>query len=206
MAPLIQQNKKILFVAALKDELLPIKKTINLFQFPNLDFDFLISGVGKRKSIFRLSNYIEKNKPDFVLNIGTCGSIQNKFALGTIFIPEAFIVMIDNNIKKIEIDLRKYFPEPNKYSSGKIFSSTKPVKEKEHKIKIIKHTNASAVDMESFWMLEFCKKNKIEFLSIKVVSDFAENFTFAEFKEQLKKIAVLFEKPVIQVLEMVSNE
>lgn len=198
----ILEHKKtsLLIIAALKNELAPIKKYLNEFNFDNIIIDFLISGVGKKNTLKNINNYYQTTAPDFVLNVGTCGCLNSCFEIGTIVVPNSFI---SDDEEKIEIDIQKMMKSPKKYNTATLVSSKTPIVKAKQKEELYKLTQADVVDMEAFWVAEFCQQNGIPFISLKVISDYAENLTISEFKQQLSKIASLLTKPAIDIIKMV---
>lgn len=64
--------KNILIVWALSQEIKAIKKKIKDLKFKNLNFSFLATWMGNYNMILNLTKYLEKDRPDFVLNIWVC--------------------------------------------------------------------------------------------------------------------------------------
>lgn len=192
-------RRNLLITSALKDEILPLKNGIGILQYQNININYFISGIGKEKSIARLSEKLKNQQYDLVLNIGTAGSLMNNFQIGDIIFPSEFLSTTNEslNIIKIEPVLLNMFDDQK---LSKIFTSEKPVNKKIDKDLINQKTHAEIVDMESFWIAQLCKEKGIDFLSIKVISDFAENITMAEFKKNLKITAKLLLDPTKNIL------
>lgn len=72
----------ILIVAATKMEIQP-------FQDLNPGAEYLITGVGAVATVFQLMNQIEKNKYDFILQVGLAGTYANELILGQSVIVES---------------------------------------------------------------------------------------------------------------------
>jgi futalosine hydrolase len=72
----------ILIVAATKMEVQPF-----LDEHP--EADILITGVGAAATVYQLMNRIEKNKYDFILQVGLAGTYTNELKLGESVIVEA---------------------------------------------------------------------------------------------------------------------
>ena len=157
-------RKNLLIHAALKNEIEPTKKYLNILQFDTIKIKFLTTGVGKEKTIIGISDFTKKNNIDHILNIGTCGSLNTNHQLGTIFIPDTFLGMVKNSLQKIDI-VSLFFNQNNGFKYGKIYTSEKAVDNQQDKLKIQKETGADAVDMETFWLAEHCQKKGIEFTS-----------------------------------------
>lgn len=205
MKQLKQNKKNLLITAALKNEINPVKFYFKDFTFKNLKIHFLVTGIGKQISIIKLTEYCKNNKPDYILNIGTCGSMSDDYKIGDVLIVSE-VINLDNNIgETFKLNIHNYERMPITYKIGKLISSEVPIVEKTQKIELQILSDADAVDMETFWIAEFCQQQGIEFSSIKVVSDFAENVSIKSFKKQLEKIANLLIEPVEMFIKMVEN-
>jgi len=69
---------KILIISATEHEVKNL-----LFDFSK-EIDFLITGIGSPKTIFKLSQLLINNQYDLILNLGIAGSFSNKYKLGDI--------------------------------------------------------------------------------------------------------------------------
>ena len=74
--------KTILVTYAVKEEFIELDAHNN-------NIIYIQTGVGKTKSAFYLTKKIIEEKPDFVLNIGTAGTISHN--IGDVFIATHFI-------------------------------------------------------------------------------------------------------------------
>ena len=198
-------RRNLLIISALKDELEPIRNGINILHYNNLNIDYFISGIGKEKSEIRISERLNKSKVEFILNIGTAGSLTDDLRIGEVISPSKFCAYINDDL--IEIDVNTILSNTLKNGKNcKIFTSLKPVINKTEKDKIKQNTESNIVDMEAFWIARICKNNQINYSSIKVISDYAESITVSEFKLQLKKNAELLVGPVKSFLEVYNKQ
>ncbi len=190
---------KILFTAALKLELNPVKNFLfnNFSQDLINNFDFHIIGIGIKNTIKNITTYLDNKNYDFVFNIGSAGGLNPDFNIGDILYPVKFINKernITNNIK-LEID-EKYNVTP-----GILFTSKVPILDKIHKETIIEKYKADAVDMESFYIADLCKNHNIPFVSLKVISDLAESKSIVKFRQQLEMVIDNLYKPVYKTIK-----
>jgi futalosine hydrolase len=175
---------KILIVIATKGELGSISSIKKLqTDFPNLEF--LITGIGMVKTTYFLTDAIRKSKPDFILNIGICGSFSKQFPIGSIVNvdSEQFADFgIDNNGKFIPIH------EKDKISSSGILKNdfAKKIKlplvngitvntvngQKKIIKKVIENFHPDVESMEGAAIFYVCLMNKIPFAEIRSVSNF----------------------------------
>lgn len=155
-------NKNILLVFGLKKEL-EISSSSNKF---NSFFGF-----GKKSSLL-LRKFITKDTK-VIINLGFCGSVDNKIKCGDIL--EADIIF---NEKKEKIKPRKYdHIELEKRIQNLCLRkvdlmTTNSVKNLSEKIKLRKKNNhISLIDMEAFHILKALGNKKISFYSIEIVYD-----------------------------------
>jgi nucleoside phosphorylase len=202
----LSPNKiKLLIIAALKNEILPVKNYLKDFYSETIIIDFLITGVGKNTALQKISDYHQQNPVDFLLNIGTCGSLDDDTHLGAIIFAEEFICKAADSRQKIKGELLQKINLPAAYRFGKFYSSETPVLKTEEKERIKKNYNVDFVDMEGYWLAEYCQLNNIDFLSVKVVSDFAENVSIKEFREKLPELAKKLTEPTDIIIKMAKN-
>lgn len=194
-------RRNLLITSALKQESQPIKNGIDILHYKNLNIDYFTSGIGKEKSSKRIFDKINNSDIDFILNIGAVGNLNDDLKIKDIVFPSKFIAIENDSLNIIDID--PIFI--NNYDNAKwckIFTSQKPVTNKPDKDNILQNTGACIVDMESFWIAQICNKNKINFLSIKVVSDYAENLSMSDFKKELYTNAESLVEPIKKILEV----
>ena len=114
-------------------------------------------------------------------------------------IPQDVMALISNRLEKIELSysLQDYLEVLQK---GSLFSSDKPLYTSREKSEVRNETDADIVDMEAFWIAEFCNQHEIPFISLKVVSDDLQDFSLADFKHELRQNAELLVKPVDKIV------
>ncbi|MDD5769689.1 MAG: hypothetical protein PHE25_01870 [Candidatus Gracilibacteria bacterium] len=141
----------ILFAIALSQELKILKEEFKNLKIRNIDF--LLTGVGVLNTIYSIKDYISKNKkPDFIINIGVCGKIND------CFLDFFQVYRIKNLANNKEIICPIYINFGNLKSiasSDKIITSFNELE------------NESFVDMESAGIDFICDKEKIPYIIIK---------------------------------------
>ena len=164
--------------------------------------DFLIVEAGYNKNSIRATKKVLKNDVDVVVSLGLAGSIDKNLKNGEIIIP-SFIV---NHQKKrftsekfnrlfiSTLNIQQKFNQ-GLYTSNKI--ETLNTLNKTNKIK-----NVSAVDMESFYILEESRNKKIPFCCIRVIFDDL-NFNIPRFigKSIDENGKVIFKKLIKGILK-----
>ena len=169
--------------------------------------DFLIVEAGYNKNAIGASKKVLKNDVDVVVSFGLAGSIDNNLKNGEIIIP-SFIV---NHQKKKRFTSEKFNRlfistlniqqnfNQGLYTSNKIENLN--TLNKTNKIK-----NVSAVDMESFYILEESRNKKIPFCCIRVIFDDL-NFNIPRFisKSIDEDGKVIFKKLIKGILKKPQN-
>ena len=169
--------------------------------------DFLIVEAGYNKNAIGASKKVLKNDVDVVVSFGLAGSIDKNLKNGEIIIP-SFIV---NHQKKKRFTSEKF---------NRLFISTLNIQQKfnqglytSNKIenlntlnKTNKIKNVSAVDMESFYILEESRNKKIPFCCIRVIFDDL-NFNIPRFisKSIDEDGKVIFKKLIKGILKKPQN-
>ena len=169
--------------------------------------DFLIVEAGYNKNAIRATKKVLKNDVDVVVSFGLAGSIDKNLKNGEIIIP-SFIV---NHQKKKRFTSEKFNRlfistlniqqnfNQGLYTSNKIENLN--TLNKTNKIK-----NVSAVDMESFYILEESRNKKIPFCCIRVIFDDL-NFNIPRFIGKLidEDGKVIFKKLIKGILKKPQN-
>lgn len=123
---------------------------------------------------------ISKYNIEKILVIGTCAGIDDKYKNLDIFVPNK-AVQYDCTVKEIEplikqsfvvdIDLHKYGQE---FYSGTIGTADKAVVMWKDYLEL-KHNQITIADTEAGAIAYICKKNNVECIIIKGISDFPTN-------------------------------
>lgn len=149
---------------------------------------FYSTGVRKVNGIGANQYMISKHDLEKVIVVGTCAGIDDKYQNLDIFVPNR-AVQYDCTVKEIEplikssfivdIDLSKY--EGN-YNTGTIGTSDKAVVMWKDYLEL-KENAITITDTEAGAIAYICKKNKVECIIIKGISDFPTDEKFST-KEQ----------------------
>ena len=150
------------------------------------DEPLIYSGVGKLNAAISTLESIEKYQPEFILNLGTVGSIRDDLA-GVIEIEKVFqrdfdaaplvprgVVPFDDKPHMLRTDFGQY-----SCGSGDSF-----VKEKEEWL--IKN-NIDVVDMELFGIAQACYSKSIPWRSFKFITDYVSINSSDDWSNNLKK-------------------
>ena len=159
--------KTILVTYAVKEEYIGLNAKGN-------NLKYIQTGVGKTKSAFLLAKGILEERPDFVLNIGTAGTLSHN--VGDVFVATYFIDRDYETIKlpgieykiggeqliKNNLKLREWISAYHKQgicSTGDTFVTE------------VSSLSGDFVDMEAFAQAYVCKELDVPFLSVKYITD-----------------------------------
>jgi len=195
----------ILITAALKAELLPLieyykaKPRGNWADgrlFVSEKIHLLRTGVGMNKARHTLSAYLDKYQPEKIINTGTAGALNPRFTIGLMTEPE-----IIYNEKKQIIKPHPLYEDQYLLKQSKLLSVTAPVINQEQKNKLLKDFDADMVDMEAFAIAYLAGQRNIKFHCVKIISDFANDQTADDFKNNYKIIIEKLSGYLIKYLE-----
>lgn len=172
------------------DEVKEIKlKKTSFFQCDYLDYELYVvaSGVGKTNATMYTQVLIDFFEPAFVINIGIGGGVESSLkpldlVLGTSFSHHDVTVSQMENLSpftsvffsdsKIHSAMGPYFDEKNQ---GKIVSGEVFISDEKRRKEIIKTHNPLLVDMETSSIAHCCYLNDKPFISLRCVSDLADD-------------------------------
>ncbi len=187
----------VLFVAALEDEVQG--------RLENLGAPVLYVGVGKVNAAYHLTQFIYEARAsghdiDLVINVGTAGS--HVFPTHAVVECSTF-VQRDMDVRPLgfkigetpfdsifgEIKVARKFkglPEA-RCGTGDNFETTKADAARAAGLE------CDVVDMEAYALAKVCALEKIEFASVKYISDGSDHHAAGDWKENVKRAAQVFE-------------
>lgn len=177
-------KNKGLIIYALKEEFVPIS-------ISNTHIDYVFSGIGKARASMVLTQSILELSPDFVLNIGTAGSIHH--AVGDIVVCRRFIdrdlrPLVDNGVIS-EIDLSNRLlseDAPINRILDRVNNITETCNTGDSFVTDIANIEGDVVDMESFAHAVVCEHFQMPYLSIKYVTDIIGENSIQHWEDKLK--------------------
>lgn len=143
------------------------------------DLKLYHSGWGKIASAGMMQYVLDHDKPDLVVNLGTCGGFEGLVNTGDVvlvdstFIYDIVELMGDLNIKDYyasSLDL-SWLPEPHPFATRKGLIATADSDLPPNKIAYLKSLGAIAGDWESGALAWVANKNKARLLILRGVSD-----------------------------------
>lgn len=200
----------VLFTAALSKELKPVQSyLLSTFSIEkSACFSFLKTEVGMKKAHSRLNEFLKTNSCDIIINVGTAGTLHSDLNLKEILLPTSFHAFQKETLKTIELSgsISVLIPIlPSSWKRGTIYSSGTQITLSSQKNSISKISDAVAVDMEAYSLAEICHKNSIPFVSLKVITDTADNTAIKTFTGNLNKSIIVLKKSVKQLIECIFN-
>src|SRR6056297_185373 len=174
----------------LENEKIKKIKSKNFFKFNNNDVEyylFINHGKGYLSLLNKLYKLNDEYSFNMMINMGICGSLNKNYRIGEIFSIKRFINVDLNNNKILNPPiLSSLFLEKN----SKLIT-----------LNYIQEGNkknwryyGELLDLEGYFIAFFSKKNKIPFLSIKVISDYNKNIKNNLDKSVVKNLYNYFKK------------
>jgi adenosylhomocysteine nucleosidase len=163
---------------ALEIQLYPYGETANL-NLESFDLKLFHSGWGKIASAGAIQYVIDHERPDLIINLGTCGGFEGVTDLGDIVLVERTfiydIVELMGDLKIVDyyassLDL-SFLPEPYPYPTRKGILASADSDLPPERIAFLKLQGAIAGDWESGALAWVAKKNAARLLILRGVSD-----------------------------------
>lgn len=165
------------------------------------DFDVLYTGVGKVNAAHAMAKRIYAKRPDLVINIGTAGS--RKFPGGTIVNCTSF-VQRDMDVTPLGFER---FQTPFSHDPIKIVYGQRVEFLPEGVCGTGDNFDVSdvalqfdVVDMEAYALAVVCQREKIPFISIKYVSDGADEGAHKDWNAALHHAAQKLREAVLKIV------
>lgn len=148
----------------------------------------ILSGIGKINSIISVNDILKKleNKPDIVIDTGTCGAISKDIKIFDLVTSITAIDYYNIDMKGLLIKncnielLNDIIPKLN-IGRRVVSSIENSINKEEMRDKLYKK-GSDIVTWETSAIFSLCKKENIPFVSIRVVSDNCNQDTYEDFK------------------------
>ncbi len=179
-----------------KNQTFPIAKTLFVFALDSEaaevfeGYNKLITGIGKVCAAYALTKYIQQNKPELIVNLGSAGSAH--FQKGDVICCTRF-VQRDMDVRGLGYELYKtpFSEMPVVLENGLLMDGlqegtcgTGDNFEMGHSALIY-----NVVDMESYALAMIALKENIPFLCLKYISDGADDNAADDWSVQVHKAA-----------------
>ena len=198
--------------------------TISKFDIDSNEIFLVRSGVGEIRAAMTFQLLVDRFDVDVVLNFGFVGSLDNRFDIGDIVLAEKIVhyqfdtSAIDNVpagqydgndsiyftadkalIEKVQNELSYNLPEVI-VASGDKFVASKEDKE------YLRTLGAQICEMECAGLVIASQRNNVPLLSMKVISDKADESADISFAEVVRKGLTRYEQIFPSVLKAVSGK
>ena len=155
------------------------------------------TGIGLEKSEHQLSSALGRltELPDLLINFGTCGGIHPDSALGDLILVTATVseegeIPLESGEDTYADLLGRYLKKSDiPYRTGPVYSTEKAITDEVARDEIYRTSGALAVNMESYSLAKVCSNRKLPMVSIKYVSDNADEFALKDFMANLDEAA-----------------
>ncbi len=178
--------------------------------YKNIEIFGIISKIGKTASASATTHLINKYNPDFLINMGSCGGLNNSsvssiilsnkagycdvdvqafgYKLGQLPQQPEFFESKDSTLKFM--DLLNFIKRYHSVLNGFIITADSFISDPQ-KVELIKniYPNTMAVEMEASSFAQVCSTYNKDFLLVKKVSDMANYEASKLFKKEISKMS-----------------
>ena len=155
--------------------------------------EVFFTGVGKINAAATTQQIIKDYKPNLIINYGTAGTVNSKIS-GLVQVTGFVDRDMDARPLNFKLGQTPYEKEIMIGTSdiicgtGDTFATSKP------------KINCDIVDMEAYAIAKVCKKNKVEFLCYKYISDSADSDASDDWAKNVAKGCKQFKEKVLDKL------
>ena len=154
------------------------------------DYEVLHTGIGKVNASYGLTRYLNDNRPDIVINMGTAGS--RKHAGGTIVNPTSFVQRdMDVTVLGFEKFQTPFSNDPVQIDYGEsLTTAPQGICGTGDNFDASEAAAAfDVVDMEAYALALICQRQNVPFLCLKYVSDGADDDANQDWNAALHRTA-----------------
>ena len=125
------------------------------------------TGVGQKHCQLRINEFLEAERPDFLISSGFAGGVREDLQVGDLILANNF------SDRQLLAKAQQIFTGC-KVQAVKIFTSTTIINSIVDRNEIARANNAAAVDMETSVIASACATHGVPMLSLRVVTDSLE--------------------------------
>lgn len=149
----------------------------------------LLTGVGKVNAAFRLTEAVLRERPDFVLNVGTAGTLRH--AVGDIVVSRRFV---DRDYERLKLhglaceavtDGGALFPLLSSHSHTAGEAEELVVNTGDNFVVALEAFTGDVVDMEAYAEAVVCNTYGVPFVSVKCITDVVGQNSVEQWSERL---------------------
>ncbi|MGL5640136.1 MAG: 5'-methylthioadenosine/S-adenosylhomocysteine nucleosidase [Mycoplasmoidaceae bacterium] len=218
---IIAMESEFIFNKEMKSKITTQTKNKKKFYIYDNKIVFTYSGIGKVNSAISTYNLITSFKIKNLINIGTAGAFSNNLKINDLVLCNKFF-SYDVDLTPFNYKIGQMPKEKNNFFlfnkstnfinnikknfeiiNGNIASGDSFITNKNHKHYLIfKEEKIDVIDMESWSIANVCDKQKINFISFKVISDLIRN---PSSEDQFKINHSLNRKKISRLIELIIN-
>lgn len=186
------------------------------FLYNNSYLRLMISGVGKKKIESSLKTLFKSNgKLSTIINVGFAGALDSNIKFEEWILADHIYNFDDNKLKYdnflahpdlLKIAHRYFNLNKVPYRVSSLVTVKKAYSEKADKEILFDKTNSSVVDMEAYFIAAAALKNKIPFISIKIVSDALFDKAEDAIRERGKNLSLQIARIIPGLIIKVADE
>lgn len=151
--------------------------------YQDLSVDFIQCGIGKKRAVNTLKNELMKNNYKLIIVAGCCGALQNRYRPGDVIVPSFVINDHGNQFRCVRFE----FDSEQRIQT--VLSVNKPADRDKKSLISSRHPEASAVDMESYWLGKYALEADLPFLTVRgIVDTFADDIPDFTIKRKAKSL------------------
>ncbi|MCF7797587.1 MAG: hypothetical protein K9N11_05485 [Lentisphaeria bacterium] len=195
----------VLIVAALKSEVKILLKTWGITHEEAVekhavkyhcsdDIQILRTGVGLAKTA-RVLNHFQNKRPQRILHIGVCGALTSHFQVGDVVRASAYVNEAGATVTPLSwpISRGSYWGKETVF-----LSVTEAVRSHAVRQHLSQKTGAGVTDMESFAVAKFCEHHNLPLLSLRIVSDLADETAIPTFMREFRSQAAALQRKILE--------
>jgi len=178
-----KENHALLIACALKKETSALRGRLRL------NCQFLVTGLGARRTRQSLQKQFESHVPSLFIFTGTAGQLDPALAIGEVILPQEWCLE-DGSCFPVDAGIASALRGSGKIS-GRGLTVSAPVVRAGSRWALYRKYGAHICDMESAVALELAHKHSVPCLAPKIVSDTAGSGLFAFWKSFDRNMDVL---------------
>jgi adenosylhomocysteine nucleosidase len=122
------------------------------------------TGVGQKHCRFRMNQFLEAERPDFLISSGFAGGVREDLRVGDLILAENF------SDRQLLAEAQQIL-DGSKVQTVRMFTSATIINSVAERNEIARANNAAAVDMETAVIATACATREVPMLSLRVITD-----------------------------------